>query len=41
VRPAEAVPLLVLIDRSGIVRLYHPGLMTEPALDAAIQKVLD
>jgi len=36
----DAIPLLVLIDRSSIVRLYHPGLMTEPALEAAIRKIL-
>jgi thiol-disulfide isomerase/thioredoxin len=30
---AESVPLHVLIDREGIVRYYHPGLMTEEELD--------
>lgn len=35
-----SIPLYVLLDREGIVRLYHPGRMTEEELDAAIQKLL-
>jgi len=35
-----SVPMHVLIDRDGIVRLYHPGRMTEEALEAAILAVL-
>ena len=37
---ADAIPLHVLIDRQGIVRLHHPGLMTEEELEAAIRKLL-
>jgi peroxiredoxin len=34
------VPMHVLVDRQGIVRLYQPGRMTEEELEAAIKKVL-
>jgi len=34
-----SVPLLVLVDRQAVVRLYHPGRITEEDLDAAILKV--
>ncbi|MGE5644497.1 MAG: TlpA family protein disulfide reductase [Acidobacteriota bacterium] len=37
---ASTVPTLVLIDRQGIVRLYHPDVMTYEELAAAIEKVL-
>jgi len=36
---ASTTPTLVLIDRSGIVRLYHPGAMTLEELRAALNKV--
>ena len=36
----STVPTLVLLDRRGIVRLYHPGNMTEEELSAAISPVL-
>lgn len=36
----STTPTLVLVDRRGIVRLYHPGTMTEDALNAAIRPVL-
>jgi thiol-disulfide isomerase/thioredoxin len=36
---ASTTPTLVLIDRSGIVRLYHPGAMTMDELRAALNKV--
>jgi thiol-disulfide isomerase/thioredoxin len=36
----SAVPMHVLIDRKGIVRLYRPGLMPEPELEAAILETL-
>jgi hypothetical protein len=35
-----SVPMNVLVDRQGIVRLYHPGRMTEEELEAAIRKLL-
>ena len=35
-----AVPMHVLIDGSGVVRLYQPGRMSEAELEAAIDKVL-
>ncbi|HTC33741.1 MAG TPA: TlpA disulfide reductase family protein [Bryobacteraceae bacterium] len=36
---ASTTPTLVLIDRRGIVRLYHPGAMTMDELRAALNKV--
>lgn len=37
---ASTTPTIVLIDKSGIVRLYHPGAMPEAELSLQIQKVL-
>ncbi len=37
---ASTTPTLVLIDRRGVVRLYHPGAMTEAELRDAIVPVL-
>jgi thiol-disulfide isomerase/thioredoxin len=36
---ASTTPTLVLIDRRGIVRLYHPGAMTIVELRAALNRV--
>jgi len=36
---ASTMPTLVLIDRQGIVRLYHPGTMTLDELRAAIDRL--
>jgi len=36
---ASTTPTLVLIDRQGIVRLYHPGAMTLEELRAAINQL--
>jgi thiol-disulfide isomerase/thioredoxin len=36
----SSTPTLVLVDRDGLVRLYHPGRMTEEELDAAIVGLL-
>jgi thiol-disulfide isomerase/thioredoxin len=36
----SSTPTLTLVDRQGIVRLYHPGRMTEAELDAVIQPLL-
>jgi thiol-disulfide isomerase/thioredoxin len=36
---ASTTPTLVLIDRRGIVRVYHPGAMTLDELRAALNKV--
>jgi thiol-disulfide isomerase/thioredoxin len=36
---ASTTPTLVLIDRRGIVRLYHPGAMTIDELRAALNRV--
>jgi len=36
---ASTTPTLVLIDRGGIVRLYHPGAMTLDELRAALNKL--
>jgi thiol-disulfide isomerase/thioredoxin len=35
-----STPTLVLVDRNGLVRLYHPGSITEAALDTEIRAVL-
>ena len=37
---SSSTPTLVLIDRAGIVRLYHPGAMQGPDLAAKIQTLL-
>jgi thiol-disulfide isomerase/thioredoxin len=37
---ASTTPTIVLIDRSGIVRLYHPGTMTYEELRAAIERLV-
>jgi len=37
---ASTTPTLVLIDASGVVRLYHPGNLSGPDLAARIQAVL-
>ena len=34
------IPMYVLVDRQGIVRLYHAGRMTAEELEAAIRKLL-
>jgi thiol-disulfide isomerase/thioredoxin len=36
---ASTTPTLVLIDRAGIVRLYHPGAMTLDELRSALNKI--
>ena len=35
-----SIPMHVLIDRKGIIRLYQPGRITLEDLDAAIRKLL-
>jgi thiol-disulfide isomerase/thioredoxin len=37
---ASSTPTLVLIDRAGIVRYYHPGAASEADLEAQIRKVI-
>jgi thiol-disulfide isomerase/thioredoxin len=37
---ASTTPTLVLIDRGGVVRYYHPGAASEAELSVRIQKVL-
>ncbi len=36
---ASTTPTLVLVDRKGIVRKYHPGKLTHEELSAAIRKI--
>ncbi len=36
----STTPTIVLVDRRGIVRLYHPGVMPEEELRAAIEPLL-
>ena len=37
---SSTTPTLVLADRAGIVRMYHPGAMTEPELRAKLDEVV-
>jgi thiol-disulfide isomerase/thioredoxin len=37
---ASTTPTLVLLDRAGIVRLYHPGAMSEDQLTSRVQALL-
>ncbi|HEY7304743.1 MAG TPA: TlpA disulfide reductase family protein [Bryobacteraceae bacterium] len=37
---ASTTPTIVLVDRQGIVRLYHPGAMEEASLRAAIEPLV-
>jgi thiol-disulfide isomerase/thioredoxin len=37
---ASTTPTLVLVDSTGVVRLYHPGSLSEPDLATRIQAVL-
>jgi thiol-disulfide isomerase/thioredoxin len=37
---ASTTPTLVLVDRSGIVRLYHPGRMTYEELRPLVEKLV-
>jgi len=37
---ASTTPTLVLVDRTGIVRVYHPGAMTYAELQQALQRVM-
>jgi thiol-disulfide isomerase/thioredoxin len=37
---ASTIPTLVVVDRRGIVRLYHPGVMDEKDLRAVIEPLL-
>ncbi len=36
----STTPTIVLLDRQGLVKLYHPGAMDEPTLKAAIEPLL-
>jgi thiol-disulfide isomerase/thioredoxin len=36
----STTPTIVLVDRGGVVRLYHPGQMTEEALDPLVKQLL-
>jgi hypothetical protein len=37
---AGTTPTLILIDRAGVVRFYHPGAASEAELSARIQAIL-
>jgi thiol-disulfide isomerase/thioredoxin len=37
---ASTTPTIVLVDRRGIVQLYHPGVMDEASLRAAIEQTM-
>jgi thiol-disulfide isomerase/thioredoxin/DsbC/DsbD-like thiol-disulfide interchange protein len=36
----STTPTLVIVDRTGVVRAYHPGRMTEAELEAAVRPLL-
>ncbi|MEW5983773.1 MAG: hypothetical protein AB1806_15580 [Acidobacteriota bacterium] len=36
----RTTPTLVVLDREGIVRLYHPGRLAEDALDTLVRRLL-
>jgi len=36
----STTPTLVLVDRSGVVRLYHPGQMSEAQLEPLVRKLI-
>jgi hypothetical protein len=36
----SSTPTLVLVDRAGIIRLYHPGKMTLEQLEPRVQQLL-
>jgi thiol:disulfide interchange protein DsbD len=36
----SSTPTIVLVDRSGVIRLYHPGQMTREALEARVRAAL-
>jgi hypothetical protein len=37
---ASTTPTVVLVDRAGVVRFYHPGAVTELELTARVQALL-
>jgi thiol-disulfide isomerase/thioredoxin len=37
----SSTPTVVILDRQGMVRLYHPGRMTEAELDLQLRSLLD
>ena len=36
----SSTPTVVIIDKQGVVRLYHPGRLTEEELEAQLQPLL-
>jgi hypothetical protein len=36
----STTPTVVILDRAGIVRLYHPGQLTEEEFEAKLQPLL-
>jgi hypothetical protein len=36
----SSTPTVVILDRQGIVRLYHPGQLTEDELEAQLRPLL-
>jgi hypothetical protein len=38
---ASTTPTLVLVDREGIVRLYHPGRMTDDQLEPRVRALFE
>ena len=38
---ASTMPTVVLVDRAGMVRLYHPGQMTLEQIEPHIKAIVD
>jgi thioredoxin-related protein len=36
----STTPTLVVVDREGVVRLYHPGRMTEEELEPLVRRLV-
>jgi len=36
----SSTPTVVILDRAGVIRLYHPGQLTEAELEAQLQPLL-
>lgn len=37
----STTPTLVLTDRTGVIRLYHPGMMTAEQLEPRVRDVIE
>jgi thiol-disulfide isomerase/thioredoxin len=37
----STTPTIVLVDRAGVIRLYHPGKMTQEALEPLVKRLIE